>query len=216
MKNVNETLENLRQSYQLKKLDIDDCHINPFTQFQEWLDEAIKAGCDEPNAFILSTVHEGQPRGRALLLKGIIDGGLVFYTNYQSSKGHEIQDQQKVSMTFLWLPLQRQIRVEGVALKTSKETSDSYFHKRPRGSQLGAIASPQSSPLKSRKELEDIFDQVETKFQGVEILPRPDHWGGYKIVPQYFEFWQGRNNRMHDRINYLLESNQWKLSRLAP
>ena len=217
MINLNETLENLRGSYQSAKFDIEDCQQNPELQFDFWLENAIKSHCDEPNAFVLSTVSSNhRPHARVVLLKGIHDGQFVFYTNYQSRKGTEIQDNDHVSMTFLWLPLARQVRIEGKVVKVSGESSDEYFHKRPRGSQIGAIASPQSQKVSAREDLEKLFAEVEQKFEKQEILPRPAHWGGYGVIPDYYEFWQGRNNRMHDRISYEKSETGWLLSRLAP
>ena len=213
---VNETLENLRVRYLSASLDSSDCDQNPSHQFTNWLDQALKSRCDEPNAFVLSTVIKDQPRGRVVLLKGILDGKFVFYTNYNSAKGDELEVNKRASMTFLWLPLQRQVRIEGIITKISEAESDKYFHKRPRGSQLGAIASPQSQKVGSRQELESIFKKFEAKFQGEEILPRPSNWGGYGLEPTYFEFWQGRDNRMHDRICYEKKVHGWELSRLAP
>jgi pyridoxamine 5'-phosphate oxidase len=213
---INQTLENLRVSYQAAKLDIEDCNQNPILQFDEWFENAMKSKCDEPNAFVLSTVKNNQPHARVVLLKGIVADQFVFYTNYESSKGEEIGSNDKVSMTFLWLPLQRQIRIEGTISKVSEKLSDDYFHKRPRGSQLGAIASPQSQRVRDRKSLEDLFKKTEEKFNGVETLPRPKHWGGYGVTPAYIEFWQGRNNRMHDRICYEKKNSNWDIYRLAP
>lgn len=213
---INETLENLRGTYQDKKFDIGDCSTDPIEQFDLWLEDAITTKCDEPNAFVLSTIEHNKPRARVVLLKGIHNNQFIFYTNYQSAKGHEVEQNNNVSMTFLWLPLQRQIRIEGAIKKISADLSDEYFHKRPRGSQLGAIASPQSQKVSSRAELEKFFHETELKFKDEKVLPRPSHWGGYGVEPSYFEFWQGRNNRMHDRIAYEKKGNQWALSRLAP
>lgn len=213
---INQTLENLRVSYQASKLDIEDCHKDPVIQFDLWLEHAIETKCDEPNAFVLSTAKNGQPRGRVVLLKGIHGDQFNFYTNYNSSKGSEIELNDKVCLTFLWLPLQRQVRIEGTISKAPENLSDEYFHKRPRGSQLGAIASPQSEKVPNRAALEKMFKDAETKFESVEVLPRPSHWGGYGITPTYFEFWQGRNNRMHDRICYEKTNAGWEKSRLAP
>jgi pyridoxamine 5'-phosphate oxidase len=213
---LNKTLENLRGTYQATRLDIDDCDPNPIMQFDKWLEEAINSRCDEPNAFILSTVKDMKPRGRVLLLKGVHENDFVFYTNYNSAKGQEISLNDNVAMTFLWLPLHRQIRIEGKISKVSKEASDEYFHKRPRGSQLGAIASPQSSKVKDRGTLEKMFHEAESKYKGQEVLPRPTHWGGYSVTPTYIEFWQGRDNRLHDRICYENVNGQWVRSRLAP
>ncbi len=212
----NETLQNLRQTYLMANLDVGDCHTDPLIQFNSWMDEALKSHCDEPNAFTLSTVLHGQPRARVVLLKGVHQGQLVFYTNYNSAKGHEIRLNDKVCMTFLWLPLQRQVRIEGVINFVDPKLSDEYFQKRPRGSQLGALASPQSQKLKSRSELEKFFQEIEEKFEHETVIPRPAHWGGYGITPTYFEFWQGRNNRMHDRISYGKNNQGWEKVRLAP
>jgi len=209
-------LENLRVSYQANKLDIDDCDPRPEKQFDKWFKEALHSECDEPNALVLSTVFQGQPRGRVVLLKGVSPEGFLFYTNYSSAKGIEIQSNDKAAATFLWLPLQRQVRIEGVIKKVDQTTSEEYFHKRPRGSQLGAIASPQSQKVSSRADLERMFSEAEKKFEHVKILPRPAEWGGYVITPTYFEFWQGRDNRMHDRIVYLKQASGWDLQRLAP
>jgi pyridoxamine 5'-phosphate oxidase len=213
---LNETLENLRVRYQASRLDIEDTAANPIAQFDKWLEEAIRSNCDEPNALILSTVREGQPRGRVVLLKGLNEESFVFYTNFNSAKGHEISLNNKVAMTFLWLPLQRQVRVEGVVSKVPETMSDNYFQKRPRGSQLGAIASPQSYKVKNRAQLEKYFKDTEEKFKDMEVLPRPAFWGGYEVKPSYLEFWQGRDNRMHDRISYEFSGGSWTRSRLAP
>lgn len=214
--NINETLENLRVSYRKAALDISDCNSNPEIQFDLWLEQAVKSHCDEPNAFVLSTAANNRPRGRVVLLKGIHQGDFVFYTNYESAKGHELESNPYVSMTFLWLPLQRQVRIEGVLKKVSPDLSDAYFHKRPRGNQLGAWASPQSKKVKDRSELEKLFQTAEKRFAGEKELSRPTNWGGYGITPEYFEFWQGRDNRMHDRIAYEKKGDSWVLSRLAP
>lgn len=216
MSDRNIILENLRVRYQSSELDFKDCSKDPVLQFNHWLDQAIDSQCDEPNAFILSTVSNDQPRSRVVLLKGIKDNQFVFYTNYSSAKGHEISLNQKVAMTFLWLPLQRQVRIEGIVSKIDNVSSDEYFRKRPRGSQIGAIASPQSQKVSSRKELEDLFKITEEKFIQVQDLPRPKNWGGYAISPTYLEFWQGRDNRLHDRICFEKKNNEWEIYRLAP
>lgn len=215
-KQVTETLQNLRVRYSHSSLDVGDCLQDPTQQLSKWLGEAIAGQCDEPNAFTLSTCLNGKPRARVVLLKGISEGKLFFYTNYKSAKGSELSQNQSVAMTLLWLPLQRQVRIEGKIALASPEDSDEYFSKRPRGSQLGAIASPQSARVESRAQLEKYFQETEEKFQGIEILPRPPHWGGYMIIPEYFEFWQGRDNRMHDRIVYEKNGDGWVMGRLAP
>jgi len=217
MSTVNQTLENLRVAYMGAPLDVNDCDPSPLVQFEHWFADALRAEVEEPNAFVLSTVTKNlKPRGRVLLLKGLHEGQFVFYTNYSSAKGHELEENAHASLTFLWLPLARQIRIEGVIQKVSSELSEDYFHKRPRGSQIGAIASPQSQKVDSRSTLEAMFTETEIKFGESEILPRPGNWGGYGLVADYVEFWQGRNNRMHDRISYEKTSQGWVRSRLAP
>lgn len=213
---INQALENLRVSYQASKLDVGDCNPDPIIQFDLWMEQAINSKCDEPNAFVLSTVKEGQPRSRVVLLKGVHENSFVFYTNYKSAKGHEISLADKVALNFLWLPLQRQVRIEGTVVKVPGSMSDDYFHKRPRGSQLGAIASPQSELVKDRATLEKMFHDAEEKYKGMEILPRPEQWGGFLIRPSFIEFWQGRQNRMHDRICFEQKASGWEHYRLAP
>lgn len=213
---VTETLENLRIRYIQSSLDVPDCADNPCEQMSRWIQEAINGQCDEPNAFTLSTCVNDRPHARVVLLKGLKDDNLYFYTNYNSAKGKEISQNDHAALTFLWLPLHRQVRIEGRVKLASPEESDTYFHKRPRGSQLGAIASPQSARVKDREELEALFSAVEERFKSVEELPRPSNWGGYVVVPEYFEFWQGRDNRMHDRIAYEKKNGQWVRFRLAP
>jgi pyridoxamine 5'-phosphate oxidase len=214
--NMNETLENLRVSYRHSSLDTKDCDPNPRLQFDKWFEDAVKSKCDEPNAFVLSTVKNNRPRGRVVLLKGIHQEQFVFYTNYQSAKGQEIETCTYVSMTFLWLPLQRQVRIEGRIQKVDPILSDDYFQKRPLGNQIGAVASPQSKKVESRAELEQLFHEAEEKSKIDTYLARPENWGGYSILPDYFEFWQGRDSRMHDRIIYEKSEAGWNLGRLAP
>lgn len=213
---VTETLQGLRKRYSQSALDEKDCDQDPARQLEHWLQEAINSQCDEPNAFVLSTCADGKPRSRVVLLKGLSDGELSFYTNYKSAKGDEISHNDSVAMNFLWLPLQRQVRIEGRVVLAPAAESDAYFQKRPRGSQLGAIASPQSSRVSGRTELEDWFAETEKRFHGEKILPRPAHWGGYRVIPEYYEFWQGRDNRLHDRVAYQLTDGRWDRFRLAP
>lgn len=213
---INHKLESLRVSYQAASLDVQNCHSDPLVQFDFWLHDAINGQCEEPNAFVLSTIANNKPRSRVVLLKGIISNQLVFYTNYLSAKGDELKTNNHVSMTFLWLPLQRQVRIEGTAFKAPSNISDEYFQKRPRGSQIGAIASPQSRKVQNRSELEKIFRETEANFEGVDSPTRPGFWGGYMVIPDYFEFWQGRPNRLHDRICYEKTNQDWDMSRLAP
>jgi pyridoxamine 5'-phosphate oxidase len=216
MENVNEVLQNLRGSYLGAKFDLKDADHDPVVQFEKWLKEAISSLCDEPNAFTLSTVSGMRPRGRVVLLKGITQNKFVFYTNYGSAKGNEIRNNDLVALTFLWLPLQRQVRIEGRVTMVDPEASDAYFKIRPRGSQIGAIASPQSQKISTREELEQRFLQVAAELEGQDSITRPTSWGGYQVTPDYFEFWQGRSNRLHDRISYELTAEGWQRYRLAP
>ena len=166
---------------------------------------------------ILSTMSaEGFPEGRVVLLKEVEDRDFVFYTNYESSKGRQIAKDAKVSLTFLWTELQRQVRVRGVASKASEELSNDYFRSRPRASQIGAWVSPQSQVVNDRSELDDLLAKYLKKFDATDEVPRPPHWGGYKVKPLMIEFWQGRASRLHDRIRYTYADKKWSIERLAP
>ena len=213
-RDITKTLEELRVNYKNCPLEISDLSQDPVEQFQKWLSEAISAECAEPNAFTLSTVEGDQPRSRVVLLKGLLDGKLVFYTNFESDKGQELQKNPKVALNFLWLPLERQVRIEGVVKKAPDSLSDEYFKSRPIGSQIGAIASPQSRVIESRESLERRVREIEADSKAE--LKRPAHWGGYLVEPRYIEFWQGRSNRLHDRIFFELTAEGWKPQRLAP
>jgi len=209
-------IADIRKEYKLEELDIADVHQNPIEQFKFWFDEALKAQVIEPNAMFLATVSpSGQPTGRIVLLKGIEEGGFVFYTNYSSRKGGEIAHNEQVSLTFFWADLERQVRIEGKALKVSEETSTNYFLSRPRDSQIGAWASPQSQQVAGKETLNELFEKYKTEFAEKPIV-KPPHWGGYVVIPHYLEFWQGRPSRMHDRICYTLENNNWNIKRIAP
>ena len=188
---------------------------NPFELFQIWFDEAINASEVESNAFVLSTADENsQPSSRIVYLKEVVDEQFVFFTNYNSHKGKDIGKNNKVSMLFFWPLMSRQVRIEGVCTKTSKEVSDDYFNSRPRNSQLGAWASHQSDILNNRKELEDRFIELEKKYPNE--IPRPPHWGGYKINPIQVEFWQGRPSRLHDRLVLTKDNGVWTAQRKNP
>lgn len=216
---MEQKISNLREDYRLFKLDRDDLLADPIQQFNQWFGEAMKADeIVEPNAMTLSTVSEkGLPSARIVLLKGIDQNGFVFYTNYQSKKGQDIAQNANVALTFWWPPLQRQIRIEGIAEKTHPEVSDAYFQSRPKSSQIGAIISPQSTEIESRKVLEDGLLKVNQKYGQVDHILRPDHWGGYVVKPKVIEFWQGRQSRLHDRFTYKQkEDGKWEISRLAP
>lgn len=209
-------LSEIRKEYTVKSLDINDVSYDPFHQFRVWLDEAIDSEVPEVNAMCLSTIGlNGFPNGRIVLLKEM-DHGFVFFTNYESEKGMELAVHAKASLTFFWPELERQVRIMGESEKVSGEESDTYFHSRPSGSQLGAWASPQSRAIANREELNKLQLQAEKRFDKVPVI-RPPHWGGYRILPFRIEFWQGRPSRLHDRICYQkTEDGAWTISRLAP
>ena len=198
-------------------LDVASVHQDPFKQFEKWLDEALHSEVIEPNAMNLATVNEhGKPSARMVLLKGLENKCFVFYTNYQSKKGKELEKNPACALTFFWPELERQVRVEGIASRVDSSLSDTYFQSRPRESQMGAWASPQSLMIDNRTILEERFRQIEKKFEGLAVLPRPHQWGGFQVDPFEIEFWQGGPGRMHDRIEYIKIDNNWKIYRLAP
>jgi pyridoxamine 5'-phosphate oxidase len=207
----------LREDYKQGELRRKDLHDDPFKQFEKWFQQACNAELLEPNAMTLSTVSEqGQPFMRTVLLKYFDNNGLVFFTNYESRKAQQIGVNPNVSILFTWLPLQRQVHITGTAEKVSTTESLQYFTSRPRGSQLGAWSSQQSSVISSRQLLLMQFEQIKLKFLDGEI-PLPDFWGGYRVVPTSFEFWQGCTNRLHDRFLYTPQEDQsWQIQRLAP
>lgn len=210
-------LSELRAEYAREGLREEDLADNPFTQFEGWFAQARDAGLEEPNAMCLATADEaGRPSTRVVLLKEFSRRGLTFFTNYESRKAREIDANPSVAANFLWLPLQRQVNVTGRAERISKTESMRYFLRRPFGSRLGAWTSPQSKVITSRQVLETKLDQMRRKYADGKI-PLPDHWGGYRIVPDSFEFWQGRPSRLHDRFLYRLEDGEtWRIERLAP
>lgn len=209
-------LANSRKDYTLKTLEIESVQDNPLAQFKIWFEEALAAKALEANAMHLSTVEaDGKPSARIVLLKELDEQGFVFFTNYKSRKGKALEENPFVALTFFWPELERQVRVEGKVQKVSIEESATYFHSRPRGSQLGAWASPQSQEIENRAVLEENLEKIEQQFTGQEI-DLPTFWGGYVVIPTYIEFWQGRSNRLHDRIVFVKEGNNWVKKRLAP
>ncbi len=208
----------LRKDYASAPLEREALHADPIEQFRHWFQEALQADLPEPNAMVLATVGlAGKPAARVVLLKGLTDQGFIFYTNYLSRKGLELAHTHAAALVFNWLELHRQVRVEGEVVKLSPEASTEYFQSRPKGSQIGAWASPQSRPVQDRAELESRVQAFEEEYAGHTVLPRPQHWGGYLVIPEMIEFWQGRPSRMHDRFQYLrTEDGGWKVDRLAP
>ena len=216
MENFSYKLSALRNEYSAKELSKEGINNDPLLQFEKWFNEALETKVLEPNAFILSTAtREGKPSARVLLLKGVSRGGFTFFTNYQSKKARHIEDNPFGAMVFFWPELERQVRIEGEIHKVTPEESDEYFVKRPLGSRLGAWASKQSEVIPDREYLRDKMKQLEEKTKGSEI-ERPDYWGGYRMMPGVIEFWQGRPNRLHDRLQYTLKDGNWKIERLSP
>ncbi|MFO7828494.1 MAG: pyridoxamine 5'-phosphate oxidase [Bacteroidales bacterium] len=208
--------DEIRNEYKNKKLSKKDVDPDPFKQFTVWMDEAIKSGVKEPTAMALATSGKNlQPSNRIVLLKEIQNGGFIFFSNYESKKGHQLIENPYGSLLFFWPELEKQIRLEGRIEKTSKEISDNYYLTRPAKRRIGAWASPQSREIPNRKSLEELQADYEAKFEG-QPPKRPENWGGYILIPYTFEFWQGRPNRLHDRIEYYLDDNDWKIRRLAP
>ena len=209
-------LSDLRISYTKDSFSESDLLESPFDQFEKWFSEALKSKVDEPNAMSLATISpDGNPRTRIVLVKDFSKNGLIFYTNYESAKVKGMEVNKAVSVNFVWHPLQRQINIQGFTEKVDRKVSELYFHSRPRGSQLGALVSPQSKVIASRKVLEDRLAELDAQYKN-EPIPLPENWGGIRIVPTRFEFWQGRDNRLHDRFEYILKNDQWSTQRLAP
>ena len=209
-------LADIRRDYSRQELTEASVASDPFVQFANWFDEYVASGPLEPSACTVSTVGtDGAPSSRVVLLKGFDDRGFVFFTNYESKKARDISNDPRVAMHFFWPELERQIEIKGRAEKTSREESESYFAKRPVDSKLGAWASKQSSELASRDELAERFAEAQLRFSKGEV-PCPEFWGGFRVRPTLFEFWQGRPNRLHDRIRYEQTEGEWKITRLYP
>lgn len=207
----------IRTEYSKASLDVATVHANPVDQFKRWLNEAVESKIPEPTAMSLATISEGgRPSARIVLLKGVENECFLFYTNYQSQKGRELEKNTACALLFFWPELERQVRIEGVAVRLDPDTSEAYFQSRPRSSQVGAWASPQSAPIQNREILEQRVKQIEERFKGKEVLPRPHQWGGYAVEPFEIEFWQGRPSRLHDRVLYTRAEKDWKINRLAP
>jgi len=206
----------LREEYSQRRLRLRDLDPDPFAQFNRWLAEAVEAGIKDPNAMCLATVNAaGQPSARIVLLKGVNAGGFLFFTNYGSRKAGELEANPRAGLNFFWPELERQVAIEGVVHKASRDEAAVYFHSRPAGSQLGAWASRQSQIVPSRKWLEDKLEAVTAEFSGREV-PLPSFWGGYWLVPASIEFWQGGPGRIHDRLRYLGTGGAWRIDRLSP
>lgn len=209
-------VEDLRTEYKRFGLLEADAHHDPVEQFRRWFEEALAADLHEPNAMTVATATpDGRPSARVVLLKGFDGRGFVFYTNYDGRKGRELEQNPCAALLFYWPELERQVRIEGRARRLSEDESDAYFASRPRGSRLGAVASQQSRPVGSRERLEERLEASEAGHEGREV-PRPDFWGGYRVEPESFEFWQGRENRLHDRLVYSREREGWVMGRLQP
>lgn len=213
-----EKVADIRRDYTRQALDEATVEADPIEQFKRWFEEALSADILDPNAMTLATAsEEGQPSARIVLLKGVDEQGFRFYSNYQSRKGKELEENPQAALCFFWSPLERQVRIEGTIEKLSRADSEAYFRQRPRLSQLGAWTSRQSQNVASRKALEASFAEIRQRFEDQEV-PLPDFWGGYLVRPKRMEFWQGRSGRLHDRLCYEYEKDEeaWNIFRLAP
>lgn len=212
-----QSIAGLRQEYSSETLLEQDVAKNPIDQFQKWWQQVINSQVVEPNAMTLATASaDGMPSARIVLLKGFDNSGFVFYTNYKSYKAMQLEENPKACLIFFWKELERQVRITGIVKRVSEKESEQYFHSRPVGSQVGAIASPQSQVIPDREWLDQEYKKLVAKYKDGNV-PKPDHWGGYRVHPVIIEFWQGRPSRLHDRIQYTLqEGGEWKIERLAP
>ena len=218
MSDLIKDLAELRMSYQKGELHEAQVNANPHEQFLLWFNHALEAQLHEPYAMSLATANaQGRPHVRTVLLRGAAETGYDFYTNYDSQKGNDLAENPYAELLFYWQEQERQIRISGRVLKIAEEESADYYHKRPRDSQIAAhISTPQSGVIASREELQQRFQQLHDQVEGKEMLAKPEFWGGYRLEPDYYEFWQGRPNRLHDRLSYVLENGQWVLQRLMP
>lgn len=212
---MDDQIAKIRSSYLSGELTEDELEKDPIAMFTAWMNDAVGKGIEEPNGMALATASaEGLPAVRLVLLRGFDTGGFVFYTNYDSAKGKDLEANPVAAATFWWSALERQVRVSGRVQKTSREESEAYFRSRPRGHQLSAWASPQSQPVNGREELQARQEEVEARFPGE--VPLPENWGGYRLIPESIEFWQGRENRLHDRFVFQKVQGAWTVTRLAP
>lgn len=214
---MNTSVADLRKDYTFQGLKETDVDTNPFKQFQIWFDQALAAQLLEPNAMTLATTtKDGKPSARIVLLKGFDERGFVFYTNYESHKGQELAENPQAALVFWWAELERQVRIEGRVEQVSEQESDAYFHSRPFNSRLGAWASQQSQVIENREVLELNWQELQTQYENRDV-PRPPHWGGFRVIPTAIEFWQGRSSRLHDRLLYrCIDDGSWIIERLSP
>ena len=214
---LGKTVAQLRTEYGKLVLHKEDLHTDPFLQFEEWFALAVDENPAEANVMALGTVSEGQPSVRIVLLKGFDEDGFVFFTNYDSRKSVEMEETRLAALTFWWSSTERQVRLEGRVERVSAQESDEYFYSRDRGSRVGAWASEQSHVIPDREHLDERVAEVTDRYEGEEDIPRPKNWGGWRLIPHHFEFWQGRENRLHDRFRYKRNDNgKWEMDRLAP
>lgn len=216
MNDISQKIRDLRREYHSMPLDEGTVAANPFLQFKKWFDESVQAELPDPDAMTLSTLSSaGEVSARIVLLRGLDERGFAFFTNYESRKSRELEANPRAALTFYWSALNRQVRIEGFVEKVSPEESEEYFRTRPRGSQLGAWASPQSEVIADRSELDRLLIEAEKRFAG-KTIPCPPFWGGFRLQPVRMEFWQGRENRLHDRVLYEFGDGRWQIYRLAP
>jgi pyridoxamine 5'-phosphate oxidase len=210
------SIADLRRDYSRARLDEASVHPDPLVEFARWFEEALKAESRDPNAMTLATASpDGTPSARIVLLKGFDERGFVFFTDYRSRKGEELEKNPRAALVFYWPELERQVRIAGTVSVTEREESEQYFGSRPRGSRISAWISHQSQVIGSRQQLEAQISQIERRYPGDDV-PLPPYWGGFRLRPQSIEFWQGRPNRLHDRIRYTRDSERWRIERLSP